>query len=520
MSRTSVTGPLVGLTLDPDASEPIYHQVAAQLREAIRSGRIAEGARLPSSRVFASDLGVSRNTILHVFDILRAEGLLQARVGAGTVVALASFTSVEPVSDVPAILPGGIAPVRRLSARGRGVVASATGEFAERPTAFMPDLPDLRKFPIRTWMRLLNETSGRLTGAILADTTNAGYEPLRRAIAETLNASRGMRCSFHQVIVTTGTQQSLDLICRLLLDPGDVVWMEEPGFGGARAVIGANGGRIEPVPVDDDGLRVEAAGGADPRLILTSPSRHYPLGPTLTLARRHALINRARSAGAWIVEDDYDQEFRYAGIALPAIHGLDREGRTIYLGTFSKTLLPSFRLGYLVVPKGFETAFATARAIVDRHASLIEQMVLSEFMMRGLFAAHVRRMRKLYRSRQTQVLEGLAAIFGVHPSVGPTETGMHLALRLQEGVDDRALARTAAERGLVLRPLSPYYAGADSCPGLLVGFSAFDETEIAKGLARLEGMRDRIIPALAMPRSDAGGGVSHHQTYLKPPLPP
>lgn len=502
MSRTSITSALVSLAIDKRGTVPIHRQIADRLREAIEAGRIAVGVRLPSTRVFAEELGVSRNTVLQVFETLTDEGVLESRVGAGTFVAgtpprRAAALAPEPANDPAA--DGRVErgyPFRSLSRRGRSLVASSTGEFSERPTPFMPDLPDLREFPIRTWLRLLNETSGRLTGEILADASCAGYEPLRRAIAQYLATTRGMVCDHHQVIITTGSQQSLDLVCRLLLDPGDPVWLEEPGYVGARAVIAANGGILHAVPVDDDGIRVEEAIARKPvpRLVFTSPSRHYPLGATLSMPRREAMLRMAHSCGSWIVEDDYDHEFRYAGTAPPSIFGLDGDRRTIHIGTFSKILLPSFRLGYVVVPSDFAEAFAKARAVVDRHASLIEQMVLSEFLHRGLLAAHIRRMRGLYRARQQQLLEGLAALYGDDVAFGATDTGMHVLLPLDGEADDRRIARMTAQAGVVVRPLSPYYAGRDRRQGLLFGFSAFTAAEIGEGLARLARFSDEIAP--------------------------
>lgn len=498
MPKTAVTGSIIALKLDRSAREPMHRQFADRLREAIQDGRIPVGAKLPSTRIFAEELGVSRNTVLQVFETLTQEGFLSGRVGAGTFVAA---TSVAAEAAAPGDGGTGGYPFRTLSRRGGGILSSAGDEFAERPTTFMPDVPDLREFPIKTWLRLLNETSGRLTGEILADTSNAGYEPLRRAIAQHLNASRGMRCDFSQVIVTTGSQQSLDLICRMMLDPGDPVWLEEPGYVGSRAVVRANGGTIYPVPVDGDGMCIEEAAARHPvpRLIVASPSRHYPLGPALSLARRHALVRFARKGGSWIVEDDYDNEFRYAGASLPAVFGLDGDSRTFHVGTFSKILLPSFRLGYLVVPSDLADAFAKARAILDRHASLIEQMVLSEFMLRGLFVSHVRRMRGLYRARQSQMIEGLNALFGRDLPFAATDTGVHVILRLSEEADDRRLVRAAAERGVVIRPLSPYYASGRPQQGLLLGFSAFNAGEIGQGLARLAPLRADILSLGALP---------------------
>ncbi|MGH2549999.1 MAG: PLP-dependent aminotransferase family protein, partial [Thermomicrobiales bacterium] len=280
----------------------------------------------------------------------------------------------------------------------------------------------------------------------------------------------------------------------------DPIWLEEPGYVGARSIFIANGASLCPIQVDDEGLIVDAARAKypSPRLIFTSSSRHYPLGATLSLTRRKALIELASRCGAWIVEDDYDHEFRYVGNTPTSIHGLDGGQRTIHLGTFSKILLPSFRLGYVVVPPDLAQAFARARAVVDRHASLIEQMVLSEFMHRGLLVAHIRRMRNLYRARQVRLIGGLRDIFDSGLRLSATDTGMHVIIPLDPSADDQAIARTAMDRGVVLRPLSPYYAGRQRRQGLLLGFSAYNLEEIEHGLARLSRLKAMIDPVLAI----------------------
>ncbi|ATN37589.1 aspartate aminotransferase (plasmid) [Rhizobium sp. ACO-34A] len=502
MPKTAITGSLVTVEFDKSADVPIYRQITEWMKTAILSGRLAAGTKLPSTRILADELGVSRNTVVQVFEMLTEEGLLSSRVGAGTFVSdiIQDQTIIEPDTPIePASRAGGY-PFRSLSRRGKSLVVSATGEFSERPTPFMPDLPDLREFPIRTWMRLLNETSGRLTGQILAESSNAGYEPLRRAIAQHLNASRGMNCNYQQVIVTTGSQQGLDLICRMLLDAGDPVWLEEPGYVGARSIIRANGGFVCPVPVDENGAKFDEAMQTYPvpRLIFTSSSRHYPLGGQLDQERREELVRIAARNGTWIVEDDYDNEFIYNGNSLRSIFAMDGEQRTIYMGTFSKTLLPSFRLGYIVVPLDLSEHFAKARAVVDRHASLIEQMVLSEFMLRGLFVSHIRRMRNLYQARRQQLTTGLEDIFGKDCYMSAPDSGTHVILPLIKGADDRAVASRALEKGLVLRPLSPYYMTEERRNGLLVGFSAFNEDEIRRGLGNLDLLRGEIVPKLGM----------------------
>ncbi|NEU99597.1 PLP-dependent aminotransferase family protein [Bradyrhizobium uaiense] len=505
MPKTAVTGTIISLGIDKASHVPIYRQISDRLREAVSQGRIIAGTKLPSTRIMADELGVSRNTVLQVFDTLINEGLLASRVGDGTYVTddVQKQDGMGPHSSIQETAASNY-PFRSISRRGRNLVASASDAFSESPTPFMPDLPDLREFPIRTWLRLLNETSGRLRGEILAETSNAGYEPLRRAIAQYLNASRGMACEFNQVIITTGTQQSLDLVSRILLDPGDPVWLEEPGFVGARAAFSANGASLYPATVDEQGICIAAAIRTlpSPRVVFASTSRQYPLGATLSLERRKALVEFAAHSGSWIVEDDYDHEFRYSGNALPAIHGLDQANRTIHLGTFSKILLPTLRLGYIVVPPDLADAFAKARTIVDRHASLIEQMVLSEFLSRGLLVSHVRRMRTLYRARQKQLVEGLNELLGQSVPFEALETGMHLVLPLSSTADDQALSDMAAQKTIVLRPLSPYYLGRKRRKGLLFGFSAFNSDEIRQGLQRLLSLRREITPLV--PRANHG----------------
>lgn len=496
MSKTAVTGSLLSFAIDRASDKPLYHQLVTHLRNAIISGRLPVGTKLPSTRVFAHELDVSRITVVQAFDALQTEGLLVSHVGAGTFVTDegARTSKVLQKAASPRSDRNDIYPFRSLSRRGGRLVSSVRDDLSEPPRTFMPDIPDLREFPIKTWLRLLSEISGRLKGEILVDTSNAGYEPLRRALSQHLCASRGMQCEWQQVIMTTGSQQSLHLICQMLTDPGDAIWLEEPGYVGTRSAILGSAGSICPVPVDSQGLCVEAAIASHPvpRLIFVTPARQYPTGATLSQTRREALMRFAHASGAWIVEDDYDNEFHYVGHTPQAIHGMDKGGRTIHIGTFSKILLPSFRLGYIVVPPDLAEAFEKGRAVVDRHASLVEQMVLSEFMNRGLLASHIRRMRNLYRARQIQLIAGLEDILGADIAFTGTETGLHITLPLTFDGDDVGLARQATQANVVLRPMSPYYATRQRRNGLLLGFAAFNQREIDEGLARLSSLGDSL----------------------------
>jgi GntR family transcriptional regulator/MocR family aminotransferase len=511
MAKSGSAGIELGLSLNRNSTRPLHDQIASGLRQAMAQGRMHYGARLPSTRVLARDWQVSRNTVLHVFETLTSEGLLESRVGDGTYISEPSKRSDAGGAVVSELASAG-QPVgfagtnnsankacsrffRRLSQRGQNLIAQGQSGLSEKPAPFMPDAPDVREFPMRNWLRLMNEVSGRLTGDILVNMTNAGYEPLREAIAQHLRMSRHVECSAEQVIVTTGSQQSIDLCSRLLLDKGDPVWVEEPGYMGARAALAANRCSLYPIAADKDGMNIlnGCLQYPAPRMIVVSPSRHYPLGGRLNDARRNALIAFSDKSGAWILEDDYDSEFGYAGGYSPAIKSIDRHDRVIMIGTFSKTLLPSFRLGFIVVPPDLVDDFARARAVVDRHAPILEQMVLAEFMHRGQYAAHVRKMRALYRERQQALVEVLRAGLAYEPNSEELSSGMHLVLPLAKACDDREVVAQLWQDGIVARPLSIYYAGRERRQGLLLGFGAYRPEEIVQAGQLLSGALGEFI---------------------------
>ncbi|MCA1647250.1 MAG: PLP-dependent aminotransferase family protein, partial [Chloroflexi bacterium] len=311
--------------------------------------------------------------------------------------------------------------------------------------------------------------------------------PLREAIASYLGAVRAVRCSPEQVIVVGGSQQALDLAARVLLDPGNTVWFEEPGYLGARAALRGAGAQVIPVPVDEDGLDVGAgeAMASAARMAYVTPSHQYPLGVTMSLSRRLALLAWATRADAWILEDDYDSEFRYAGRPLAALQGLDTSARVIYIGTFSKTLLPSLRLGYLVVPPDLVDAFTSARAVVDRQSPLLDQAVLCDFITEGHFSRHIRRMRQLYAERQRLLLEAAGRELAGLIDLGPESAGLHLVGRLPAGVNDQAASRAAYGRGVDAVALSATYFGPTSASGLLLGYAAYSGKEIMTGAREL-----------------------------------
>ena len=481
--------PFIPLQLDRRASIALQQQLYDEVRAAILGGRLAPGARVPATRVLAADAGVSRNTVSGAFDQLLAEGYLEGKVGSGTYVARTLPEELLRVTH-PRIHPGALPVAGRLSKRGRlleSIPVSLARRGVSTPRPFRPGLPALDEFPRGLFARIAARTLRHASPAVLTYGDPAGYRPLRQAIAEYLRGARGVRCSADQVIVTAGSQQALDLAVRLLLDPGDVAWVEDPGYLGARGAFQAAGVRCAPIPVDKEGLSVTAGEQRAPnaRLACVTPSHQYPLGVTMPLTRRMMLLDWARRRRAWIVEDDYDSEFRYGGRPLPSLQGLDPSGRVIYSGTFSKVLFPALRLGYMVVPESLVDAFVSARALADRHPPGLDQALAAEFLAEGHFARHLRRMRALYAERQQVLVAALRKELAGKLEVAPSEAGMHLTTWLPEKADDAALSRRAAAAGIFVSAVSAYSLRVKLRPGLLLGYAAFNPRQIREGARRL-----------------------------------
>ncbi|MCG8352256.1 MAG: PLP-dependent aminotransferase family protein [Chloroflexales bacterium] len=484
---TALTSPL--LALDQSSTTPLYRQLYDGLRQAILDGRIVPGARLPATRALATELGVSRNTVMSAFDQLFAEGYLEGRVGDGTYV---TRTLPDTLLHAGATTMSAVAlqgTGRRLSRRGAMLAATPVSTSRERGQvgAFAPGIPAIDAFPFETMATLAARRWRNLSSELLGYGDPAGYRPLRDAIAAYLGAARGVRCSAEQVIIVGGSQQGLDLTARVLLDSGNVVWMEDPGYLGARGALRAAGAEVIPVPLDAEGLDVVAgnARNAAVRLVYITPSHQYPTGVTMSLTRRLALLEWATHHDAWIIEDDYDSEYRYAGRPLAALQGLDRTGRVIYLGTFSKVLCPAIRLGYLVAPPDLVDAFVAARALADRHAPTIDQAVLTDFIVEGHFARHIRRMRALYAERQAILLEAIERELSGLLDARPAEAGMHLLTWLPDGINDQLAAQRAAEYGVIAPPLSAYNLAAPLRSGVLLGYAGVKPHAIEAGVKQL-----------------------------------
>jgi GntR family transcriptional regulator / MocR family aminotransferase len=494
-SRSAV--PAIQLLGEPESDGvPLHARVYRTLRSHILGGTLGPGARLPSARGLAADLGVSRNTVESAFLQLAAEGYIVRRTGSGTYVA---DTLPEVAPFRPRRTAGVTGAPPRLARRGRRIAELGTTEI-ERDGQTGPCASDVDAFPAAIWNRILARQARRAGREALLPADSAGMPQLRRAIAEHLALTRGVRCEPGQVVVVNGTQQAVDLVARLLLDAGAVAAMEEPGYPSAWAALVAGGARVRGIPVDRDGLRTELlAARRGPALVYVTPSHQYPLGVTLSLARRLSLLSWAAARAAWIVEDDYDSEFHYEGRPLAALQGLDSAGRTIYVGTFNKVLFPGIRLAYLVVPPALADAFAAGRRLLDGFSPPLPQLALAEFLARGHFAAHLRQARGVYAARRDLLLRQAGRTWGDAVRLGPSATGLHLVALLPGGSDDRRIARAAPAGGMTVAPLSEYYRSGTGRPGLLLSFGGAAPERIRRtveALAPLITRQSGIIPPL------------------------
>ncbi|HET9930725.1 MAG TPA: PLP-dependent aminotransferase family protein [Polyangiaceae bacterium] len=475
------------LALD-EAHGSLQQQVFECLRRAIVSGWFARGGRVPSSRVLAKALGVSRNTALSAFEQLRAQGYLASRRGAGSFVATKlpddaglALKVISPVEPGPARSPP-------LAVRGRELLAllPPARRLGAAPRPFRLGTPALDLVPAALWAKIAQRRVRAIRSSSLDYADPAGLKELREAIA-TLVRRRGTSTDADSIVVVGGAQRGIELVTQLLLDPGEPAWMEEPGYPGAVHAFRVAGVRPWFVPVDEQGLVVEAGGSTCPRarLAYVSPSHQFPLGVAMSLERRQALLRWAHAAGAWIIEDDYDSEFRYGGAPIHCLHGLDSQGRVLYLGTFSKTLFPALRLGFLILPDGLRQAFVAARQTADVHSSSIDQLVLAEFIGEGHYEQHLRRVQAAYSERLEALQEAAVRFCDGALALRPVQTGLHVVADLRE-VSAEVVFREACEHDLEIVPLSQYYLREPNPPNALVlGFAPCRPEQLQAGMNRL-----------------------------------
>ena len=474
------------LTLDEVG--PLHRQTYRALRTTILSGRLAPGQRLPSTRGLAADLGVSRTTILQAYEQLVAEGYATARSGSGTRV-----VDSLPKNSIGAHAPGRVEQPRqppRLSSYARRSVGSPQfwNPLDRAPFDFRFGEPALADFPLTSWGRYVSRHARGLSQADLANQPPGGVPALREALASYLARSRGVACEPEQILVVNGSQQAIDLVARLLIDPGDRVALEEPRYYGFAASLQAAGAELYPVPVDDEGLRIDALPrSGSPRLCCVTPSHQFPTGAVLSLPRRLGLLEWARRHDCHIVEDDFDGEFRYDGAPIESLQSLDREGRVIYIGTSSKALFPALRIGWLVAPPVLVPHFHTIRGLADGGPASLEQRVLASFIQEGLMERHIARSRRRYAERRAALLDALADELGDRALVSGASAGLHVLVRLPELPASLAseLWAACARLGVGVYPAGFLYANPPDETELLLGYTAISKEAIRGGVKRL-----------------------------------
>jgi GntR family transcriptional regulator/MocR family aminotransferase len=485
MAKKSSTLPLN--LRGPKPRMPLYRWLYEELRSTILTGGLYPGARLPATRDLAAQYGISRPTLVIAFEQLRSEGYVEGRVGSGTYV-----SKILPDELLQAPRTKSTAGTRRraipLSAYARRLRPLLRREPG-LARAFRASQPALDAFPMSLWAQVATRRLRRVSARLLAGGEALGYRPLREAVAEYLNTSRGVKCTADQVLIISGVQQALDRAAHLLLDPGDPVWMEEPGYPGAAVVFRAVGAKICAVPVDAEGLNLEVGQRRwpqqRPRLVYVTPAHQFPLGVTMSLRRRLALLEWARRSRTIIFEDDYDSEYRYSGRPIPALQGLDRAAVVIFAGSFTDVLFPALRLAYLVVPSDMVDIFAAAESVSTHHPPLIDQAILCDFIREGHFARHVRRMRELYAERLSVLLESARERLGGLLEIPPVEAGLRTVGWLQGGRSAERAAQAAARYEVEVVPLSRYAWGRVRREGLVLGFAAVDERELRRGVEQL-----------------------------------
>jgi GntR family transcriptional regulator/MocR family aminotransferase len=483
MPKRRVTLPLALPTRRPGvAAGPWLH---GALRDAILQGRLRPGARLPATRELATQAGLSRGTVVRAFEQLTAEGYLTGTVGSGTYV---RAVLPEELLQAPRRGParGSDAPpaARQLSAFARR--AHAFPGITERPMrAFRANQPAVDLFPMALWAQVAARRLRAVTPRNLIGCDAAGHPALQRAVADYLRGSRGVRCTPAQVIITSGAQEALDLVTRLFVNAGDRVVLEDPGYAGARLSFEAIGARIVPRAVDAEGMTVPTARAAPARLAYVTPAHQLPLGVSMSLERRLALLEWARAHGTLIIEDDYDSEYRFAGRPVPALQGLDAHGLVLFVGSFSKVLFPSLRLGYLVVPPDLVDLVSAGVSISTRHPPVLEQLVLADFIEGGHFGRHLRRMREVYAERLGVLLDASRAQLAGLLDVSDVEAGLQTWGWLRAGIGGEAATAAAAARDVEVAPLARFCIAPHARDGLQLGFAAVDAVEIRRGVTAL-----------------------------------
>jgi GntR family transcriptional regulator / MocR family aminotransferase len=500
---SSTLSPVVAV--DREAAKPLHRQIYDAYRGLIVGRSLGAGQQIPSTRALAADLKISRIPVLTAYSQLLAEGYFETRAGSGTFVC----------SSLPdQFAPSAASPNGRNDSRGQGDAArsvsrraSALPRLERLPWlrgigAFSVSQPAFEEFPFQVWSRIVMRHTRGPHASELHYGTPLGFEPLREAICTYLRTARAVHCDPRQVMIVTGSQQGLEIATRALLDPGNPAWVEEPGYWLTRHVLTAAGCRLNAVPVDYEGLDVLAGVKMcrKAKAAFVAPSHQYPLGATMSASRRLQLLDWAYGSGAWIIEDDYDSEYKYGTMPIASLQGLDHKSRVIYIGTFSKTLFPSLRLGYIVIPPDLVDQFGAVRYAMDIAPPLFFQIVLADFMREGHYARHIRRMRQLYAERRAALVAGLRKEFGAAFEIVGAEAGMYLTVLLPKGFRDVDIAARAARERLWVVPLSPAYVGQNRRQGLVLGFGNTTVEHMPRALRQLKS----VLNAERSSRSKSG----------------
>ncbi len=486
-------GALLFVDLDRSSATPLSEQIYASVRRAVELGRLLPGTPLPSSRALADDLSVARSTVTLAYEHLRKEGYIEGSSGRANRVG--TRTPQPPrAPDRQARPKGTLPPLAKRSQNLPGWHPGLHDLLGKRPRAFRPAIPAVDVFPVDVWHRLLSRAWRRTPPQSLTYGELTGYLPLRKAIAEHLRSARGLDCSADNIVVFNGSQQALDLCSRMVLDPGDRAWVEDPGYVGGQLAIAANAAVPIPVPVDHEGIDVEAGIrlAPDARLACVTPARQFPLGHAMSPSRRSALLAWARSARAWIFEDDYDGDIRYASAPLQPLKAIDSTGCVLLAGSFSKILLPALRLGYLVVPDGLVDVIRKLRMSADLGNAVFPQTVLAEFISEGHFARHIRRLRNVYEERYDLLVALIQERLAGRLLVTPVGAGLSMAVTLAGGLEEADVLRRAPDFDLDLKPLSFASIRYPIPPGLLLGFGGLDTAEIREGVERMVRLFDAL----------------------------
>jgi GntR family transcriptional regulator/MocR family aminotransferase len=476
----------LAINLDSNGSLPLHRQLYAELRQGILTGRLLPNQRLPSSRSLARALGISRFTVTQCYEQLIAEGYLQTTVGSGTFVNSQLPDDLLLSKPIDSIEQRNKFPIK-LSVYGNHLTqVNASGVIEpDLEINFRYGRPALDQFPLKLWRKLLSRHCLSNSNWLDYSSDLLGYQPLREAIARYLKTARAVKCQPEQIIITHGSQQGIELVTRLLINPGEAIALENPCYLAARYIFQTHRAKLLPIPVDESGLIVpELFNTSSLKLVYVTPSHQFPTGVVLSLSRRLQLLSWAQETGAVILEDDYDSEYRYNSRPIPALQGLDPSNSVIYLGTFSKVLFPSLRIGYLVVPNNLVDLFARARWLADRHNPLLEQKVLTDFINEGHLERHIRRMRHLYDRRRQVLVQALKSYLGDKVKILGENAGIHLTIQINTSLSDKEIIEAAAKIGVGLTTARNYYLESSSQGEFLLGYSQLDEKQIEEGICR------------------------------------